>query len=285
MKKLTLLLMLALSFSQSALSLQYSKADSLKVVRLFLQADSQKFNNIQERTLFFARKLIGIPYVASTLEVNRKEHLVVNLRQLDCTTFVENSLALALTHQSGKKTFREFCKKLQTLRYRGGKDVSYIGRLHYFTEWIEDNTRLGICKEIQSPNPPFTMIQHVRVDYMSRHSDKYPMLFNNSFNRAGISKMEKAISGKSYRYIPKSQVKNTRLLRSTIKNGDIIAIITNKSGLDTQHIGFAVWHKDGLHLLNASSIHHKVVEEPMLLSAYLAKRKTMPGIRIIRLKN
>ena len=111
MKKLTLLLMLALSFSQSALSLQYSKADSLKVVRLFLQADSQKFNNIQERTLFFARKLIGIPYVASTLEVNRKEQLVVNLRQLDCTTFVENSLALALTHQSGKKTFREFCKK------------------------------------------------------------------------------------------------------------------------------------------------------------------------------
>ncbi len=168
MKKLTLLLMLALSFSQSALSLQYSKADSLKVVSLFLQADSQKFNNIQERTLFFARKLIGIPYVASTLEVNRKEQLVVNLRQLDCTTFVENSLALALTHQSGKKTLREFCKNLQTLRYRGGKDVSYIGRLHYFTEWIEDNTRLGICKEIQSPNPPFTMIQHVRVDYMSR---------------------------------------------------------------------------------------------------------------------
>ena len=53
MKKLTLLLMLALSFSQSALSLQYSKADSLKVVRLFLQADSQKFNTSKSAHCFF----------------------------------------------------------------------------------------------------------------------------------------------------------------------------------------------------------------------------------------
>ena len=66
---------------------------------------------------------------------------------------------------------------------------------------------------------------------------------------------------------------------------DIIAIITNKSGLDTQHLGFAVWHKDGLHLINASSVHHKVVEEPMLLYTYLQKRKTMTGIRIVRLSD
>lgn len=154
--------------------------------------------------------------MASTLEVNRKEQLVVNLRQLDCTTFVENSLALALTHQSGKRHSGNSAKTSDAeIQRRQGRELYRKAAL--FTEWIEDNTRLGICKEIQSPNPPFTMIQHVRVDYMSRHSDKYPMLFNNSFNRAGISKMEKAISGKSYRYIPKSQVKNTRLLRSTIK--------------------------------------------------------------------
>ena len=65
-------------------------------------------------------------------------------------------------------------------------------------------------------------------------------------------------------------------------DGDIISILTNIKGLDTQHIGFAVWHKDGLHLLNASSIHKKVVEEPMTLRQYLGKHKTMTGIRVCR---
>ena len=82
--------------------------------------------------------------------------------------------------------------------------------------------------------------------------------------------------------VTKEQLKNTSLLRQTIHDGDIIAIITNIAGLDTQHIGIAVWHDDGLHLLNASSIHHKVVEEPMTLQQYLFQHKTMPGIRIIR---
>lgn len=72
-------------------------------------------------------------------------------------------------------------------------------------------------------------------------------------------------------------------MRNTIKDGDIIAIITNKKGLDTQHLGFALWHKDGLHLLNASSIHKKVIDEPMTLRTYLYKHPSMPGVRIIRL--
>ena len=79
-------------------------------------------------------------------------------------------------------------------------------------------------------------------------------------------------------------MKNTRGLRNTVKDGDVIVIITNKKGLDTQHLGFASWHKDGLHLLNASSIHHKVIEEPMTLRQYLYKHPTMPGIRILRIK-
>ncbi len=97
--------------------------------------------------------------------------------------------------------------------------------------------------------------------------------------------MEKKIEGKRYRYIPQVHVKNTRILRNTVKDGDIIVIITNKNGLDTQHLGFASWHKDGLHLLNASSIHKKVIEEPMTLRQYLYKHSTMPGIRIVRVRN
>ena len=89
------------------------------------------------------------------------------------------------------------------------------------------------------------------------------MLKNNPEMVKPIAEMERRLSGNTYMYIPKGDIKNTKLLRSAIHDGDIIAIITKKNGLDTSHIGIAVWHKDGLHMLNASQIHKKVVEEPM----------------------
>ena len=72
--------------------------------------------------------------------------------------------------------------------------------------------------------------------------------------------------------------------RNAIHDGDIIAIITNKKGLDTTHIGIASWHKDGLHLLNASSIHKKVIDEPMTLYTYMHKHPVQIGIRVCRVQ-
>ena len=47
--------------------------------------------------------LRGTPYVASTLEKRSRRALVVNLRELDCTTFAETVLALSRT--CGKKSY------------------------------------------------------------------------------------------------------------------------------------------------------------------------------------
>ena len=61
---------------------------------------------------------------------------------------------------------------------------------------------------------------------------------------------------------------------------------TSKAGLDVSHVGFAVWGKDGrLHLLNASSIHKKVILEPMTLYQYMQKHPSQTGIRVIRLQD
>ncbi len=285
-KIITFIVVLLCAFTSiKAHSVQYLKEDSLVVVNLLEEAQEKKLQTTADCQLFFARKLLGIPYVASTLEINKKEKLVVNLRQLDCTTFVENVTALTLCHRKRKNTFTDFCLQLQILRYRDGKNTGYQSRLHYFTDWIEDNSRLGICNEIHSPVPPFSETQVINVNYMTTHSERYPMLKGNEKMISAIAQMEKALSSKKYKYIPRKHIRNTKVLRKTVKDGDIIAIITNKKGLDTQHIGIAVWHADGLHLLNASSIHKKVVEEPMLLNRYLLKHPTMPGIRVVRLCN
>lgn len=260
---------------------QYTKADSLKVVGLLESAS--ELSGRANVTVFFARKLLGLPYVAHTLEVNRRERLVVNLRQLDCTTYVENVVALTMCARQKAYTFNAFCDNLRTIRYRGGSVPHYVKRLHYFTDWIEDNTAKGLCREVQAPVPPFTAVQDINVYYMSTYPEKYKMLKDNPEYVPQIAETEKALNKKSFRYVPKSAVKNTILLRSTIKDGDILALTTTLKGLDIQHVGFAVWHDDGLHLLNASSLRRKVVEEPLTLYSYLQRQRTMTGVRVVRL--
>lgn len=262
-------------------SVTYTPADSTKVMQLLDAACRQPADT--DHVLFFARRLIGTPYVAHTLEINDVERLVVNLRQLDCTTYVETVIALSMCMRSADLTFESYCRNLRTLRYIRDTEPLYTTRLHYFTLWIEDNTLKGLCTEQQQPDPPFTEVQTVSASYMTTHPDRYRMLANNAADIPGIRAQEESITGRTYRYIPQDMIDNSPLLRSVIHDGDVIAIITTIDGLDTQHIGIAVWHDDGLHLLNASSIHKKVVEESMTLRQYLQRHKTMPGIRVLRL--
>ena len=258
---------------------QYVKADSLKVVSLL--AEAAKADKTTNWILFFSKRLEGIPYVAKTLEKNDKERLVINLQQLDCTTFVETVMALSLCAKNKQTRFDDYCRSLRMLRYRGGI-VSYSTRLHYFTSWIADNTTLGFVYELQQPDTIFTKTQTLAIDYMSQHVGKYPMLVKNPSWIKEISDIEKTLNGKKYRFIPKGEIANTKAFRQVIHDGDIIAIVTNKTGLDTSHIGFAIWRKDGLHLINASQIHKKVVNESMTLYEYMQKHPTQIGIRIIR---
>ncbi len=266
---------------------QYTPEDSIRVMNLLQSAekDAAKDSTAGQTMLRIGRAIekMNIPYVAHTLEPNDQERLIINLRELDCTTFVESAMALTLCVRSGRTTFDDYCRILQKIRYWQGRAPQYIRRLHYFTSWIEDNTTMDLVKELQTPNPPFTAVQTVQAHYMTQHVDKYRMLTVNPHDVPMIREMEKRIEGKKYRYIPKQQLYNNRQLRKTIHDGDIIVIITNIKGLDTQHIGIAAWHADGLHLLNASSIHHRVIEEPMTLRQYLYKHPTMPGIRVVRI--
>lgn len=271
------IIVLMISLAVSA-QVTYTRADSLTICKLLKQAPQQA------STLWFARQFHAIPYVAHTLEVNDQEQLVVNTRELDCTTLVETVTALTLCIQQEKRQWADYLQMLRTLRYRQGVLNGYISRLHYFTDWILDKQQMGLVSEIQQPNPPFTAVQRINVNFMSQHPEYYQALKANPSLVPVIRQQEQALTGKTFRYIPKQEVKNTKLMRQTVKDGDIIAITCNKKGLEIAHLGFAVWQRDGLHLLNASQLHHKVVTEPMTLRQYLGKHKTHTGIRVIRIK-
>lgn len=255
--------------------------DSVNVVGWLNQARKQQASTCLP--IFFAEKFLGKPYVAHTLEINDREKLVVNTRQLDCTTLVENVVALTCAIRKGKGSYKDYLYYLNIIRYRNGRNSGYVSRLHYFTDWIDDNTRKGIVEERQGPNPPFAGVQTIKLGYMSSHPNSYKALRNNPELVEDIARTEQDYCGRKYRYIPKAAVKNTAAMRKAVKDGDIIAITCKKKGLDIAHLGIAVWKKDGLHLLNASQIHKKVVLEKMTLAKYLSRHPSHTGIRIIEI--
>ena len=257
----------------------YQNADSVKICQLLSQA------NRETSVLWLARQFLEVPYVAHTLEIKDDERLVVNTRQLDCTTFVETVTALKLCAQADQHSFADYLNVLRQLRYRKGKMAGYTSRLHYFTDWIRDKAEMQLVTDVQQPNPPFSAVQTVQVDYMSTHPNAYKALKANAALVPEIRAQEQSLTGMKVRYIPKRSVRNNALLRKVVKDGDILAITCNKKGLEIAHLGFAVWRKDGLHLLNASMIHKKVVEDPMTLYQYLQRHKTHTGIRVVRVKN
>ncbi len=242
---------------------------------------------LQPRTtnfpLFFARKFLGVPYVAHTLEINDDEQLVVNTRQLDCTTLVETVTALTLCAYRNLYSWHDYLNALVSMRYRNGIIEDYTSRIHYFTEWITCNTKTGIVTEIQEPDPPFSAVQQVSVNFMSTHPDSYKALRQHPEYIGRICQMEQQVSNQRFRYIPKSATRDYAVLRKAVADGDIIAITCRKKGLDIAHLGFAVWKNGRLHLLNASQLHGKVVEEPKTLYDYLQEHPTHTGIRIIRI--
>lgn len=255
--------------------------DSAAIVDMLRQA-----NELQGDTnlmMFFAKKFINRPYVGFTLDQNKEESLVINTKGVDCTTYVENVLALTICAKRKITDFEGFCNVLKDVRYIGGK-VGYTTRQHYFTIWMEDNIKDGLVERVVLPDPPLSANRTPLVNYMTTHVTSYRMLNAHKEWLPEIKAMEDKVSHLSFQYIPKQQLKDSNKYRDYVNDGDIIAIVTDKAGLDVSHVGLASWHNDGLHLLNASSLHKKVIDEPMTLYQYLQRQKTSVGITLVRVK-
>ena len=109
-----------------------SENDSIKVESLLQKAARLPADSC--RILFFAQNLLGVPYVANTLDGTDEERLVVHLDKVDCTTLVETVLALSLADKYGKSDFESYKKALLCIRYRNGKQAGYVSDLHFLSD-------------------------------------------------------------------------------------------------------------------------------------------------------
>ncbi len=220
---------------------------------------------------------LGTPYVAHTLEKGKDEKMVINLRELDCTTFVENCLALTRTIRSGKADFEHFVKELEYIRYRKGIRNGYPSRLHYFSDWIYENEQKKIILNV-SRDIAHTIMPN-RVSFMSTHPESYPVLAGDLQMIKEIAAREVEISERMTWYIPKIRIAE---LEDQLKDGDIIAFTTHIEGLDISHVSIAVRKSGHVKFLHASSKFNKVILSEETLAEYLTGSKMASGIMVAR---
>ncbi len=218
------------------------------------------------------------PYKAATLEINPDdEKLVINLREMDCTTFAENVLAISLTIKNGNSTFEKFVAELQNIRYRDGEIDGYTSRNHYFSDWIFENDRMGIVKSVSKEiaGTPYRKT----INFMSTHPESYLQLKNHPEMQKIIAEREREISMRKTYYVPKEKIGD---FESKLEEGDIVGITSRVDGLDISHVGILV-RKDGrIHLIHASTTAEKVVVSDNSLEEYLLKSKSVTGIMVAR---
>ena len=218
---------------------------------------------------------IDRPYTAHTLEIGNKEQLIINKSNVDCTTFIEYTLAEVLADSRGDITEEEYLKKI---RYREGLISGYASRLHYITEWIEEGVKNKFIEDISNKYATDSIITN--LSYMSEHPQYYKHLQTSKENLEAIKRVEARLKGKIIHWLPKDKLPIEGL--EWIKDGDIIVLTSSIRGLDTSHMGIAIYQGDKLHLLHASSSKGRVIIEPTPLSTMLKNSRSWSGIRVVR---
>jgi hypothetical protein len=234
-----------------------------------------------ERVNKFALALRGTPYVNYTLELHDTiEAPSVNMHGMDCWTLFEIALCMARLVALHPPPYspQEMLRLIEMDRYRGGRCTGrFDSRLHHLEDWIQDNARRGLVKDI-TPSLGGRKL-HRRMAYMGKKPHLYRQLRADPSLVPAFIRIENELSRRGITYVPRSQVP---AIESKLRNGDIICIVTNWHETYTSHVGLASRDSNGiLRFLHASKNHREVVLDDRL-SDYLNKFSTHAGIYVAR---
>lgn len=223
-----------------------------------------------------AQLFVGKPYLAGTLDSSDHEYCHFTSNGFDCVTFVESTVALSRIAKLAECNYPAFLRELTLIRYRKGVLNGYLSRLHYTSDWIRDNVAKGVIENLSQQLGGRAIKK--KLDFMSTHAALYPRLRDSIHLVSGIAAIERQLSKHSMMIVPLS-----RLSQATvgIQSGDIIAVATNKEGLDYAHLGIALRSQGKLQLIHASSKSTKITIEPSL-EDYLRAYPGCIGISIVR---
>ncbi|HEU4556438.1 MAG TPA: N-acetylmuramoyl-L-alanine amidase-like domain-containing protein [Longimicrobium sp.] len=227
---------------------------------------------------------LGTPYRAHTLEeylagggAPTAEPATCYLTVFDCVTLVESAQAVARTAAKPAAGWDAFVREMERMRYRGGVRNGYASRLHYFSEWITDNARRGLVRDL---GPELGATDDRRpLRFMSTHRSAYAALKDDATYES-IVRMERTLDDQPRHLIPTDRIPS---VMPRIQTGDVLAFATSIEGLDASHTGLAYRDCAGvLRVLHAPLSGGNVTISRGDLHAYVAGIRRSTGIVVAR---
>ncbi len=260
-------------------NLQYfpNPQDEQKYRAIIDRANHNNLNNSSMGDIIqtVAQQFLGAEYKAGLLDKSPQETLIISLRQFDCMLFIETVLAIANNISKSEFSYQAFSNEVEDKRYWNGKMNGYCTRLHYFSDWIEDNQRRGNVQNITRQLGGINT--NKKLNFMTTHRSSYTNLKQSDANFKCIARVEASLS-ETFNYIP---TKNIRQIYSQLQPGDIIGVATNIKGLDFTHTGLVYRQPNGkIGLIHASPAGKVVIAAD--LQNYIAKVNNAIGIVVTR---
>jgi len=245
------------------------------------EAENWKALPIGDRTGKVGLALVGTPYKNYTLELDpRIEAPSVNMSGMDCWTFFEISLATArLLKSDPSPSPGDMLRLIEMDRYRGGRCTGiFTSRLHQLEDWLYDNQRRGLVKDI-TPSLPGARKIYRDVEDMAPMGKRIPQFRANPSLIPVMAGIESKLSERGIWYVPKSLVPAAE---KYLRTGDVICIVSNWPHDYTSHVGLAYRDSRGtLRFLHASKNYREVTLDTRL-SSYLNSHSTQAGIMVAR---
>jgi hypothetical protein len=229
---------------------------------------------------------LGTPYVGFTLEEYilaggspaRSEPLTLSLTEFDCVSLVEACLAIARIAQNGSPpSWEAFAGEMERMRYRSGERTGYASRLHYFSEWLQDNDRRGLVRLIGRELGGVADDRPLR--FMSSNPDAYPAMAFPEV-REEIARMERSLDGETRWVIPTARIPG---IVDQLESGDILAFATSIEGLDVTHAAFAYRDRRGVMRVLHAPLSGGVVEiTRTTVPEYVSAIRRATGVLVAR---
>ena len=233
---------------------------------------------------FFQQLMEGV--ATEFTQPMEEEHLMVSLSHVDCTTVIEDVLALALCYRDGRTTLADLKDYYRRMHYHDGA-VSFATRNHYFTWIMQSAIKEGFVERISPEEPafPFTGVMDLQPSYMTRNKYLFRPQMDDEDNYKAIALRQQ--QRVHFTYIPRELLnmpQDSEL--GVIRDGDILAVVCDQHtwarGVEIKHLLIAKWISGRLHFYHATGNRLELSNTDAY--TYMKDKFTMIGVAVYRLK-
>ncbi len=256
-------------------------ADHIEVERLIASAIRLP---VPRRIEFISKYLLGRKYHPETRERIKKQHtaaavakveatnpepmpvkqLRTGFKYLDCMTYVEHVLALAACNKASYEP--EFlCRLIDIVYNADGKPLMNHYRNHFTSSWGDVNERKGYLVNV-ARNDPHALMRELYLNKVGSNRTFYVE------DRFMIAEQPQQMW-----YFPLPPVLERKV---NLASGDVVALVTDKEGLDVTHMGFFIEHSRKRWLRHASIKLNRIVDQDF--DQYLRDGKQIKGLMVFR---